>query len=109
MNHVRAKYMACQVKCDSMGDEAGRIDCVRGCHIEFSIGQRECQKRDWAMVSGASATGLELTSNASYSANWNEDGGCKLIKSNHDGRTRALCMGDGTIYETWGQCRTYCR
>lgn len=37
-----------------------------------------------------------------------EDPNCKLITSDSDGRTRVLCMIDGNIWDTWGQCKTYC-
>ena len=92
MRKVEAKYLQCHQGCGTMGD--GEIDCIRGCAIAYSIGKRECQRGSLA---------LEPL------ADWGSDGGCKQMTSSHDGRIRFLCMGDGAVYDTYGQCRTYCR
>lgn len=93
MASVEAKYLACHQTCDSSADDS-RIDCIRGCAIAYSIGKRECQRGSLAL---------------DPAADWSRDGGCKQMTSAHDGRTRFLCMADGATYDTYGQCRTYCR
>jgi hypothetical protein len=93
MGRVQAAYLKCHEDCGSL-EEAARIDCIRGCNVAYSIGKRECQRDKFALIT---------------EANWNSDGGCKQMTSNHDSRIRFLCMADGVVYETYGQCRTYCR
>jgi len=93
---AQARYFACQEKCEGK-EAAAKATCIRYCAVDYYSAQRECQRQSLAFVDTA------------FTRKANEDPNCKFIVSKEDGRSRLLCMIDGRIWDSWGQCKTYCR
>lgn len=96
LSDAQSTLLSCRQGCSSSWTEGSRAACAAECNANYYAAKRSCGSSEQQVQDLLAPTER------------NDDPNCKLITSDSDGRTRVLCMIDGNIWDTWGQCKTYC-